>query len=276
MSERGVFAVDRGIWEHDLLTDSEPFSRREAWLWLLSEAAWKPHRRRIIGRTFELKRGQLVASTRFIASKWRWSEARVRRFLSSLISESMVGANSDAGVNVITICKYDDYQRVSLPGDATRESDGDAGATQERRKVEDKEDKESFSLSPDNNARARDDWPSAFEEVFWNAYPHKVGKGAALKALVAVRKRRLVTWAALMAGLHRYAAKTDDRAWCNPATWINQQRWSDQPGAAQMPRAGPQRARGFADLLANLPPTDQTNEPDRQEQPYDLDLTANR
>lgn len=142
MSERGVFAVDRGIWEHDLLADSEPFSRREAWLWLLSEAAWKPHRRRIIGRSFDLQRGQLVASCRFIASKWRWSEARVRRFLAALVTENMIDATSDAGVNVITICKYDEYQRVSLPTDAMCKIDNDAGATQERRKVEDKEDKE--------------------------------------------------------------------------------------------------------------------------------------
>lgn len=142
MSERGVFAVDRGIWEHDLLTDSEPFSRREAWLWLVSEAAWKPHRRRIVGRPIDLNRGQLVASTRFIASKWRWSEPRVRRFLAALISEGMIGANTDAGVSVITICKYDEYQRVSLPTDAMRESEVDAAATQQRRKVEDKENKE--------------------------------------------------------------------------------------------------------------------------------------
>jgi hypothetical protein len=152
VSERGVFAVDRGIWDHDLLTDSEPFSRREAWLWLVSEAAWRPHRRRIIGRQFELSRGQLVASTRFIASKWRWSEARVRRFLAALISEDMIGAKTDAGVSVITICKYDEYQRVSLPSDAMRESNDDAGATQERRKVEDREYKE---LDDADASRAR-------------------------------------------------------------------------------------------------------------------------
>lgn len=142
MSERGVFAVDRGIWDHDVLSENEPFSRREAWLWLLSEAAWKPHKRRIIGRTIELARGEYAGSLRFIASKWRWSEPRVRRFMSALISAEMVDARTDAGVTVVTICKYDEYQRVSLPTDAMREADVDAGATQERRKVEDKEDKE--------------------------------------------------------------------------------------------------------------------------------------
>jgi hypothetical protein len=90
VSERGVFAVDRGIWDHDLFFDGEPLSRREAWLWLVSEAAWKERTRRIIGRSIELQRGQLVASLRFIASKWQWSEPRVRRFLAVLISECMM------------------------------------------------------------------------------------------------------------------------------------------------------------------------------------------
>lgn len=142
MSERGVFAVDRGIWDHDLLASAEPFSRREAWLWLVSEAAWKPHRRRLAGKPIDVQRGQVAASLRFIASKWLWSEPRVRRFLAALISDHMVDAKTDAGVTVITICKYDEYQRVSLPGDATPRSDSDAGATQERRKVEDREYKE--------------------------------------------------------------------------------------------------------------------------------------
>jgi hypothetical protein len=142
MSERGVFAVDRGIWDHDVLSGSEPFSRREAWLWLLSEAAWRPHKRRIVGRPIQLRRGQYAGSLRFIASKWRWTEPRVRRFLASLISAEMIDAKTDAGVTVLTICKYDEYQRVSLPTDAREETDVDAGATQERRKVEDKEYKE--------------------------------------------------------------------------------------------------------------------------------------
>jgi hypothetical protein len=142
LSERGVFAVDRGIWDHDVLSENEPFSRREAWLWIVSEAAWKPHKRRIIGRTIELDRGQYAGSLRFIASKWRWNEARVRRFLSALISSEMLVAKTDAGVTVLTVCKYDEYQRVSLPTDAMREVDVEAPPTQERRKVEDKEDKE--------------------------------------------------------------------------------------------------------------------------------------
>jgi hypothetical protein len=31
-----------------------------------------------------------------------------------------------------------------------------------------------------------------------------------------------------MTGLDAYVAKTDDRPWCNPTTWINQARWDEQ------------------------------------------------
>jgi hypothetical protein len=67
-----------------------------------------------------------------------------------------------------------------------------------------------------------------FDE-FWTIYPHKVGKGAARQSFTKVQKSKSVSFADLMAGLRRYLAKTDDRHWCNPTTWLNQERWTDQP-----------------------------------------------
>jgi hypothetical protein len=88
---------------------------------------------------------------------------------------------------------------------------------------------------------------------FWKQYPHKVGKGAAFKAyLLALRKAEHAT---LMAGLARYAAKQDDRPWCNPATWLNQERWLDAPAAQGPPRAAaqqPVKEHRNADFIRNL------------------------
>jgi hypothetical protein len=67
-----------------------------------------------------------------------------------------------------------------------------------------------------------------FDE-FWAAYPNKVGKGEARKSFERIRLVGLVSIEELMAGLERYRAKADDRPWCNPATWLNQERWSDSP-----------------------------------------------
>lgn len=145
MSERGVFAVDRGVFDHPKLCDGKPFTKLEAWLWLLSSAAWKPISRRISGRNIELKRGQLVASSRFLADRWRWKEPRVRRFLTLLKTDAghdaQIDTQTDSGVTIITIRKYDRYQRVSLPIDARSDAaiikPADAGTTHERRKEED-------------------------------------------------------------------------------------------------------------------------------------------
>lgn len=137
----GVFAVARGVFDHPLFAN-EPYSEREAWLWLVSEAAWKPRRVRVRNGVVDLQRGQLAHATRFMAAKWQWSEARVRRFLTRLKSDAMIDAHSDAHATLITICKYDEYQRVSARTDAQNDADYDAHATRTRRKEEYREYRE--------------------------------------------------------------------------------------------------------------------------------------
>lgn len=77
--------------------------------------------------------------------------------------------------------------------------------------------------------------PEPFDE-FWAVYPNKVGKPDAAKAFQRAGQR--VGFETLMAGLRRYVGKTDDRPWCNPATWLNQDRWADEPATVQ-PRGSP-------------------------------------
>lgn len=76
------------------------------------------------------------------------------------------------------------------------------------------------------------DFASEFESEFWPIYPNKVGKPVARAAFLKARKNTDLE--TIMAGLRAYVSKTDDRAWCNPSTWLNQERWADAP--AQVPR----------------------------------------
>jgi biotin operon repressor len=101
-----------------------------------------------------------------------------------------------------------------------------------------------LSSSPEKE-RARA--PGEFER-FWSQYPHKVGKRDAARAYAKARSR--APFAAIMAGLARYAAKTDDRPWCNPSTFLNQDRWADQPAPPVPQRGrGPPRQENFADFM---------------------------
>lgn len=127
----GYFSVDRGIWDHHLFKDEpEPFSKREAWLWLISHAEWRPTRQRIKGKTFELKRGQMLVSFRKLATLWRWSEGRVRRYFDALKFEAMIDTQADALATQITICNYDEYQATRRTDEHANGAPSDAVATQ--------------------------------------------------------------------------------------------------------------------------------------------------
>lgn len=234
MSERGVVAIDRGIFDHECFQD-EPFTEREAWVWLIAEAAWKPRTRRVGSQTIALDRGQLVGSVRFMAERWGWSKSRVARFLDRLEHGDMISADCGTGISVITIRNYNTYQRVSLPDETQTGTQTGTIVGQSWDKREDiKNIESSFSSSPRakcENEKPSDDWPSDYRERFWAKYPHKVGKPDALGKLDRVRKTQKVPWLVLWGGLERYVGKTDDRPWCNPATWIHQQRWTDEPAA---------------------------------------------
>jgi hypothetical protein len=80
----------------------------------------------------------------------------------------------------------------------------------------------------------------ALFDQFWTAFPNKVGKPKA-SAAFPTAMRRAKSFDAIMLGLERYIAnKPPDRAFLNPATFLNQERWADQPAAPQA-RAGPLR-----------------------------------
>lgn len=113
-------------------------------------------------------------------------------------------------------------------------------------------------FSNENRERGRE-----FDETFWPRYPHKVGKFTALKSFRAARKRGSLE--AIMAGLENYiASKPSDRQWLNPATFLNQERWTDQPaeginGNARAPK------RTTADLARELTRVAEQREAERDD-----------
>lgn len=62
--------------------NNEPFSKREAFFWMISKANRFPDG--LIGV------GDLIISRRYLACKWKWSEGRVWRYLQNLIDSNMI------------------------------------------------------------------------------------------------------------------------------------------------------------------------------------------
>lgn len=76
--------------------------------------------------------------------------------------------------------------------------------------------------------RASAQFALEFATNFWPIYPNKVGKPKALEAFLKARKAASLE--AIIDGLNRYiAGKPADRSWLNPTTFLNQERWADEP-----------------------------------------------
>jgi hypothetical protein len=226
----GVFAVDRGIWDHPMFA-REPFTEREAWLWMVSSAAWATKRVRVGRAQIELQRGQLAFATRFLAEKWKWAHSKVVRFMKRLEIDTMVSTSATREATLITICNYDKYAFGRNAGETQSGTRTDTPSEHPRNKEKElkKDNNQKLILEP----RADDGWPDDYREVFWSLFPNKVGKPKALAKLDACRKRGVV-FADIITGLKSYIRdKPPDRQWLNPETFLNQERWADRPATIQ-------------------------------------------
>lgn len=136
----GTFNVARSVWDHPAFRASE-FSEREAFIWLISEAAWKPRRHRAGGHVVDLERGQLCHSVRFMAAAWKWTPARVFRFLSKMREEGMIEKrnSSETAPTVITLCNYDRYQGERNSGAAKPKQQRNSSETNYKKVIREEE-----------------------------------------------------------------------------------------------------------------------------------------
>lgn len=155
MSDWGTFSVARDIWDHPVLSCKEPFTKREAWMWLLSAAAWKPYKHGDCGRIVSLERGEFCHSIRFLERKWDWLPGRVERFLKTLEKYDMIRDTSRDGSKVYLISKYNEYQLgAGEKRDSERDSNRDTTATPSR---QDRDKVETFNHSNNKPSSLRSD-----------------------------------------------------------------------------------------------------------------------
>lgn len=132
----GAVRISRELFD-DTAFKREPFTEREAFVWLIMEASFKARMKRVGNVEIPLQRGQLAASLRFMAEAFQWSEARVRRYFDRLKKRRMIDAATDAGITVVSVCKYNDYQSGERSTDAPEKT----GPTQQRRTADANENK---------------------------------------------------------------------------------------------------------------------------------------
>ena len=95
---------DSWIWE------KKPFDPARAWIDLILDANHDDGKVFTGSSLMKIKRGQDWVSVRSLAERWGWSKDRVRKFLKTLESDSMIRINTTPFGTLLTIVKYGDFQ----------------------------------------------------------------------------------------------------------------------------------------------------------------------
>lgn len=242
-------AISRDIWTDPDFPD-EPMSQREAFMWLVAEAAWKPRKVRRANAVIALDRGELAHSIRFMADAWGWHRARVERFLKTLKNRDSIETRTETGVTVVTICNYAKYQG----GEEAAETATDAQPRQHRDSTEtnynqDNQDKQVIPASPPvpnevgvSNAALGE----AFAR-FWAAYPETPNKGGKKVALGWFRVLVVDQGQdpeAVIGAAQRYASSNPEQKFIWSAwKFLRDEHWANFPALSQVDEPDVWRAR---------------------------------
>lgn len=246
----GYINVARSIFDHPMFDDGRPLSPREAWLWLISNAAWRPMQVMVRnGRSQQLvslERGQLTYSRSFLRQAWRWSSDKtVRTFLARLRQEGMVDLQTGQLQTVISICNYGVFQSGgALTGPSNRPAMGQqrAGNGPEEESIISIRNKNTL---PPPSPAGFDDW--------YSVYPRKKEPQAAKKAFAKAINSSLIALPALMEKTAAFAAswaarpKEDRQFIPYPASWLNAGGYDDEPEGGGEPAPVVRDPRSFGD-----------------------------
>lgn len=112
---KNFIPISRKIFSHYLWEERRSFSRFEAWIDLLQlvQFAKKTTKTMIDNKLVTFGRGEFPCSLSFLSKRWGWSVSKVRVFLRLLESDKMIARCTAQGVTILTICKYESYNKLS-------------------------------------------------------------------------------------------------------------------------------------------------------------------
>lgn len=236
----GYFYLERDWHKSQCFTSTED---RYAWVWLVGSACFSDTVIGVNGTPVILKRGQCFYSISYLAEAWGTSTMKTRLILDRFKKWQMINTQSNKHGTLITICKYNEYQdkgshnNKQITNRATRSQQDDNNNNKEGNKKE---------------GNKKEIYTQEFEQ-FWNEYPNKKGKAAALKAYAKARKE--TDHESIIAGVRNYIAANPWRGeiqYCkHPATWLNGSGWLDEykPSSVTSQRASVNEGASYGDKL---------------------------
>jgi hypothetical protein len=207
-------------------------------MWLLLDARHSHHPKKYDG--FHVCRGEVLTSLRDIAEAcvWheksavrKWSPQKVSRMIGKLTKLGFLTVLSDTYGTHLRICKYEHYQNPEMYVADRCGTDADRCGTDVELNNKGKNGKNAENGKKEDTPRLPSLATDA--EAIYQAYPKKVGKGAAIKAIGKAIKAG-TDRAMMLERVQAFAAATngaDQQYLPNPATWFNEMRWEDDPEA---------------------------------------------
>jgi hypothetical protein len=102
-------------------------------MWLISFARYAPQQQLVKGAMIEVPRAHFVASLRFLAQRFRWAPAKVRRFLAELERDGTLRTVRETpGGTLYHLVNYELYQLGRVGAETTDSSLSDTHASQRR------------------------------------------------------------------------------------------------------------------------------------------------
>lgn len=183
-----------------------------------------------------IKRGQVLTSYRKLANEIGISERCIRTSLNRLKSTHEVTQSSTSKFTVITVNNYDKYQASDTASDTQvthcrHTDDTQVTTTKEYKNTRNKEIKNIPPISPKGEGLQE-----RFN-AFWEVYPKKVAKQAAVKAWQKINPSEELT-KIIVDSVKRQAtseqwSKDNGRYIPYPATWVNGERWKDEAAQSE-------------------------------------------
>ena len=152
MAAPGWIKIHRALLDHWCATEPEALA---VWVRLLCEANFEDKKANIGGRLIDVKRGQLVFGLNAFSDRSGVSVKVIRRVISQLESDGMLGKQNFNKFSLITITCYDEYQDEGKQKASKGQAEGKQRATpKEVKKLRSEEVSDSLSSELDAGIEA--------------------------------------------------------------------------------------------------------------------------
>lgn len=149
------------------------FSKWEAWIDLIQLAQWRDYEHATKYGPVALKRGEFLASLRWLGERWKWGPERVRRHLQAAEKACRLARQrEEQGGTVYLIVNYDTYQSASTTSETANETANETATRQRRDKNKQLKQVKQLKQEPPASAGAL---PKGMVDAAWEAWVATLG-----------------------------------------------------------------------------------------------------